>query len=150
MTKLISRVFVPACNPNSNGEVFLFLYILASICCHLRFWSQPFWLVWGGISGLFWFAFPWWLMVLNISFGASQSFSIPQLRILCLALYPIFLIFISCVTPSGYMGFSTVLYLESTELQMLPNTLQSFGISKLFPLCPEFILIFLYFHIHEI
>jgi hypothetical protein len=23
-----------------------------SICCHLNFWSQPFWLVWGGISVL--------------------------------------------------------------------------------------------------
>jgi hypothetical protein len=25
-------------------------------------------LVWGGISGLFWFAFPWWLRMLNIFF----------------------------------------------------------------------------------
>jgi hypothetical protein len=28
--------------------------------------------------------------MLNISLGASQPFNIPQLRILCLALYPIF------------------------------------------------------------
>jgi hypothetical protein len=33
-------------------------------------------------------AFPWWLRMLNIFIGASQPFSIPQLRILCLALYP--------------------------------------------------------------
>jgi hypothetical protein len=46
--------------------------------------------VWGGISGLFWFAFPWWLRMLNIFSGASQPFGIPQVRILCLALYPIF------------------------------------------------------------
>ena len=36
------------------------------------------------------FKFPWWLKMLNITFSASQPFSIPQLRILCLALYPIF------------------------------------------------------------
>jgi hypothetical protein len=46
--------------------------------------------VWGGISGLFLFAFPWWLRMLNIFSGASLPFGIPQLRILCLALYPIF------------------------------------------------------------
>jgi hypothetical protein len=37
--KLISGVLVPACNPTSNGGVFLFLHILASICCHLSFLS---------------------------------------------------------------------------------------------------------------
>jgi hypothetical protein len=30
-------VVVPACNPTSNGGVFFFLHILASICCHLNF-----------------------------------------------------------------------------------------------------------------
>ena len=88
--RLISRVVVPAYNPTSNGGVFLFLHILNSICCHLNYWSLPFWLVWGGISGLFWFAFPWWLRMLNFSLGASWPFNIPQLKILCLALYPIF------------------------------------------------------------
>jgi len=42
------------------------------------------------VSGLFWFTFPWWLKMLDISLGASEPFSIPQLRILCLALYPNF------------------------------------------------------------
>jgi len=37
-----------------------------------------------------WFAFPWWLRMLNISLDASQPFDIPQWRILCLALCPIF------------------------------------------------------------
>jgi hypothetical protein len=46
--------------------------------------------VWGRISGLFWFALPWWLRLLNILLGASQPFNIPMLRILSLALYPIF------------------------------------------------------------
>ena len=45
--------------------------------------------MWGGISGWFWFAFPWWLRMLNIFSSASQSFGIPRLRMLCLALYPI-------------------------------------------------------------
>jgi hypothetical protein len=30
-------VVVPACNPTSNGGVFLFLHILTSICCFLNF-----------------------------------------------------------------------------------------------------------------
>jgi hypothetical protein len=68
--------------------VLLFLHIFVSICCQLSFWPYPFWLVWGGISRLFWFAFPWWLRMLNISLGASWQFDIPHLRILCLALYP--------------------------------------------------------------
>jgi hypothetical protein len=46
--------------------------------------------VWSRISGLFCFAFPWWLRMLNISLGASRPFDIAQLRILCLVLYPIF------------------------------------------------------------
>jgi hypothetical protein len=46
--------------------------------------------VWGGISRLFWFAFPWWLRILNISLGTSRPFEFPQVRILCLALSPIF------------------------------------------------------------
>jgi hypothetical protein len=37
--RLISRVVVQACIPTNNGGVFLFLLILASICCHLNFWS---------------------------------------------------------------------------------------------------------------
>ena len=37
-----------------------------------------------------WFAFPWWLRMLNIFSGASQPFGIPQVRILCLALSSIF------------------------------------------------------------
>jgi hypothetical protein len=30
-------VVVPACNPTSNGGVFLFLHILPSICSHPNF-----------------------------------------------------------------------------------------------------------------
>ena len=87
---LISKVVVPACSPTRNGGVFLFLHILASIYCHMSFWTYPFWLVWGGISELFCFAFPWWPRMLNNSLGASWPFYIPQLRILPLALYSIF------------------------------------------------------------
>jgi len=35
-SRLISRVVVPACNSTSNEGVFLFLHILANMCCHLR------------------------------------------------------------------------------------------------------------------
>ena len=66
--RFISKVVVPAFNPTSNGGVFLFLHILSSICSHVNFWYWPFWLVWGRISGMFWFAFLWRLRVLNILF----------------------------------------------------------------------------------
>jgi hypothetical protein len=46
-----------------------------------------------GLSVSFWFAFPRWLRILNISLGASRPCESPQLRILCLALYPIFIVF---------------------------------------------------------
>jgi hypothetical protein len=55
-------VVVQACNPTKNRRVLLFLHILTKVCCHMRFFSYAFWLVWGRISGLFWFAFPWWLL----------------------------------------------------------------------------------------
>jgi len=56
---------------------------------YLYFWFWQFWFEWGGISGLFWFVFPWWLTMLNISLGTSWPFGIPQLRILCLTVFPI-------------------------------------------------------------
>jgi hypothetical protein len=31
------------------------------------------WMVWGRISGLFWFAFPWWLRMLNIFFKCFSA-----------------------------------------------------------------------------
>ena len=36
-SRLTSRVVVQACNPTSNGGVFLFLHIFTRICCHLSF-----------------------------------------------------------------------------------------------------------------
>jgi hypothetical protein len=33
-------VVVQACNPTSNGGVFLFLHILATISCHLKDYSE--------------------------------------------------------------------------------------------------------------
>jgi hypothetical protein len=38
-SRLTSKVVVQACNPISSRVVFLFLYILTSICCHLCFLS---------------------------------------------------------------------------------------------------------------
>ena len=35
-------------------------------CQLLSFWQQSFWQVWGDISLWFWFAFPWWLVMLSI------------------------------------------------------------------------------------
>ena len=44
---------------------FPFLHILTNICNLWSFWWYPFWQVWGDISLWFWFAFPWWLVMLN-------------------------------------------------------------------------------------
>ena len=43
--------------------------LIAHPCQHLlspEFWSFFFWLVWDGISGSSWFAFPWWLRMSNL------------------------------------------------------------------------------------
>ena len=89
-SRLISRVVVPFSNPSSNRGVFLFLHLLPNMCSHLSFWSGPFRLVYGGISGSLWFTFPWSLRILNISSSASQLFEISLLWDLCLVLYPVF------------------------------------------------------------
>ena len=86
----IARLIVSVYNPTNSGEVFLFLHNLASICCHLSFGYWPIRLVWGGISGLFWFAFPWCLRMLSTFLDVYQPFDSPRLKTFCLSLYPIF------------------------------------------------------------
>ena len=43
-----------------------FLHTLSSTYCLQTSWWWPFWLVWGGISLWFWFAFLSWWMMLSI------------------------------------------------------------------------------------
>jgi hypothetical protein len=56
---LISRVVWPAWNITNNGVFFFFLHTLTRMYCHLSFWSQPFWLIWDGMSG---FQMPEWCL----------------------------------------------------------------------------------------
>ena len=44
---------------------FPFLYVLANTCYLLSFWWWLFWQRWGGISLCFWFAFPWWWVMVS-------------------------------------------------------------------------------------
>ena len=53
------------------------LHLLASSCCLLIYWWQPFWQVWGDTSLWFQFASLWWLVTLNIF-----SYSIGHLYVL--------------------------------------------------------------------
>ena len=52
--------------PTNSVQGFHFLHILANICCLCCFWCWPFWQMWSAISLSFWFAFRWWLVMLNI------------------------------------------------------------------------------------
>lgn len=67
--------------------VFSVLHILANMCCHLLYWSWPFWKAWDEISKWFWFVFPWFSTV-YISFNVTQTFVFHPLRILCLDQHP--------------------------------------------------------------
>jgi hypothetical protein len=86
-------------HPTNNGGVFLFLHFLASIYCHIIFHLSHY--DWCEVESQGWFDlyFPEGLRVLNITLGASQLFVIPQVKIFCLALYPIF---------NNVIGFSGV------------------------------------------
>ena len=113
-SKLRSTVVVPLCNTTSNGEVFLFLHILSNLCCYLRFWFYPFWLVYVEISESFLFAFLESIRTLNMSLGVFQSFEIPHLWILGLALYPIF--FLLCCSAFLLINFLSSLYILDISL----------------------------------
>ena len=63
---LFSTVAAPVYTPISSVLGFPFLCSLTNICHLWSFWWQPFWQVWGDISLWFWFAFPWWWVMLSI------------------------------------------------------------------------------------
>ena len=63
---LFSTVAAQIYIPTNNVQGFPFSHILANICYLCSFWWWPFWQMWGDISLWFWFAFSWWLVLLNI------------------------------------------------------------------------------------
>ena len=71
---LFSTVAAPIYIPTNDVGGFPFLHILANICYVCSFWWSPSWQVWSDISLWFWFAFPWWLVMLSIfSFACWPS-----------------------------------------------------------------------------
>ena len=63
---LFSTVAAPIYVPNKIALRFPFLHILTQHLLSIVFWWRPSWQLWGGISLWFWFAFPSWLVMLNI------------------------------------------------------------------------------------
>ena len=70
---LFSTVTATVYISTNSVQGFPSVHILANICYLCTFWWQPFWQVWGDISLWFWFAFPWWLVMLNIFSCAPWS-----------------------------------------------------------------------------
>ena len=95
--------------------------------------------MWGGISGLFWFAFLWSLRTLNISLGAYPPFKILQLWILGLVLYPIFWL--------GCLGFLVINLLSSLYILDI-SPLSDMGISEDF--FPQFVLLTMSFALQKL
>ena len=63
---MFSIVATPIYIPTNSAWGDPFLHIFTNTCYFFSFWWQPFWLMWGSISLRFWFANPWWLVMLSI------------------------------------------------------------------------------------
>ena len=87
---LFSIVAVPVFTPTSSVWGFPFLHILINIYYLWCFWWQPFWQVCGDISLWLWFAFPWWLVMLNIFSCACWLSAFSLWKNVCSVLIPIF------------------------------------------------------------
>ena len=72
---------------------FPFLHILTSTYYLLSFWYEPFWQVWGDMLSWFWFAFPWWLVMLNLfSCAYWPAVYFPcNTKTSCLPMFPVWL-----------------------------------------------------------
>ena len=62
---VFSIMAAPIYIPTNSAQGFPFLHILTNTCYLLYFWWWVFWQVWGDSSLWFWFAFPWWLVMLS-------------------------------------------------------------------------------------
>jgi len=124
---LISRLTLPVCNPTSNKEVFFVFHTLTNMCCHLNFLSYPFYFVWGRISELFLYAFPWSLRTLIISLSDFQTFKIPLWWNLYLVLYAMcWLVCLVCLE----VTFLKSLYILDISLLLVVELVKIF-----FPVC---------------
>lgn len=85
---------------------FFFLHTLANTCYCLSFWYWSFWLVWSDTSLLFWFAFPWWLVL-----SASYEYFIFEKYLFSSTEF--FFIFGNFVFESFWLSCMNYLYISS-------------------------------------
>ena len=71
---LSSTAAAPILHSHLLAQEFPFLHILTNICYLCSFWWWSFWFVWADFSLWFWFAFPSWLVMLNIFLHALWRF----------------------------------------------------------------------------
>jgi hypothetical protein len=93
--------------------------------------------MWGVILGLIWFVFLWWLRMLNISLGAFQPFSLPQLRIFLFSSVPNFLIVLFGSLESNFLSSLYILDISPLlDVVLTKISSQSVGCCLSYWQCP--------------
>lgn len=83
--------FYSALQPPKVSKGLPFPHTLAGLCYPLFSWQQPFWLGWDRISMKFSFAFPWWIVRLDI-YRYLLAIYFSSFETICLGLF-VFLMF---------------------------------------------------------
>jgi hypothetical protein len=108
-TCILISIEVHKLHSHQQGLSVPFPHILASICW-FYFLDDSLWLGWNGISGLFWFAFPWWKKVLSIFSYTYWSLEFFNWKVSIQFIYP-FTDWIICSFISKFFEFFTYFWI---------------------------------------